>query len=394
MDDPLLRFRDQFPILDQTTYLISNSLGAMPLGARAGLKDYADAWQTRGVRAWSEGWWEMAVNTGDLLGPLLGTGPGEVSFHLNVTLASAVFLSALSLRGNRNKLVVVDLEFPSLQYLYNQHPDAEIVTIRTHDGISIDEDELCAAIDERTRLVAFSHVLFQSSYIMDAQRIAARAREVGATTLLDVFQSAGTMPVDLHGWGIDAAVGGCLKWLCGGPGNCYLWVRPELGDTLEPRITGWQAHPRPFEFESGPTEFRTGAWRWLTGTPNIPALHAARAGLEILTEAGMDAVREKSMRQTAKLAELFERRGWRVGASSDPVRRGGTVAVDVPHARDCATELNKRDVCVDFRPDVGIRMSPHFYTRDDELECAVDELADVLETGAWEKHAGVERTVS
>lgn len=394
MSDPLLRFRDRFPILEHSTYLISNSLGAMPIGAQEGLERYAETWRTRGVRAWGEGWFEMAVGTGDLLAPLIGTGAGEVSFHQNVTLATAIFLSALDFRGERNRLVVVDLEFPSLQYLYNQHPDAEIVTVRTKDGLSIDEDELCAAIDERTCLVAFSHVLFKSSFILDAQRIAARAREMGAITLLDMFQSAGTMPIDLPAWGIDAAVGGCLKWLCGGPGNCYLWVRPELGDTLEPRLTGWFAHPRPFGFEEGRMEWRTGGWRWLTGTTNVPALHAASAGLEILGEAGMEAVREKSMRQTARLAELFEAEGWRVSASRDPERRGGTVAVDVPHALHCATELNERDVCVDFRPGVGIRMSPHFYTRDDELDLAVATLRDILDSGAWERHAGVERTVT
>ncbi len=392
--DPLLRFRERFPILANTVYLISNSLGAMPIGAREGLIAYADAWQTRGVRAWGEGWWEMAVKTGDLLQPILGTGPGETTFHQNVTLATAVFLSSLDFRGKRNKLVMVDLEFPSLQYLYHQHPDAEIVTIKTKDGLSIDEDELLAAIDDRTRLVAFSHVLFRSSYILNAERIAARAREVGATTLLDAFQSAGTMPIDLPGWGIDACVGGCLKWLLGGPGNCYLWVNPEISNHLEPRITGWQAHPRPFAFEPGKAVFRDDAGRWLTGTPNVAALHAARAGLETLAEAGIDNIRAKSTCQTARLIELFDAAGWTVNAARDPARRGGTVAVDPPHAKDVATELNERDVCVDYRPGAGVRLSPHFYTSDDELERAVAQMRDILATGAWERHAGIERTVT
>jgi len=394
MSDSLLRFRDEFPILARTHYLISNSLGAMPSRARDNLLHYADTWATRGVRAWGEGWWEMALTTGDLLGPLLGTGPGETSFHQNVTLASAIFLSALDFTAERNKLVMVDLEFPSLQYLYHRHPDAEIVTIRTRDGLTIDEDEVCAAIDERTALVAFSHVLFRSSYVMDAQKIARRAREMGAITLLDCFQSTGTMPIDLPGWGIDAAVGGCLKWLCGGPGNCYLWVHPRLAGTLEPRLTGWQAHARPFGFEPGPIAFREGGGRFLTGTPNIPALHAAVPGLEILAEAGTQAIREKSTRQTGRLIELAEQKGWTAKASRDPAKRGGTVAIDVPHAVHVATELNARDICVDFRPGVGVRVSPHFYTRDEELDDVAGAIEDILRTEAWRRHENVDRVVT
>ncbi len=394
MDDALLRHRDAFPILSRTNYLISNSLGAMPATTADRLAEYANTWATRGVRAWGEGWWEMAMSVGDELAPILGVGTGEVCFHQNVTLASAVFVSAVDFRGDRNKLVIVDLEFPSLQYLYHQHPDAEIVTIRSKDGMTIDEDELCAAIDERTALVAISHVLFRSAYVMDAQRIAARAREMGALTLLDVFQAAGTVPLRLKEWGIDAAVGGCLKWLCGGPGNCYLWVRPELHATLEPRLTGWQAHPRPFAFEAGPIEFREGIGRFLTGTPNIPALYAATEGLRILREAGDVAIRAKSERQTARLVELADAQGWTVTAPRDPAKRGGTVAVDVPHGVDVAAELNARDICCDFRPGAGIRMSPHFYTRDDELDSAVAAAAEILESGAWEQHAGTRRTVT
>lgn len=392
--DPLLRFRDRFPILATTNYLISNSLGAMPAEAGEELRRYAETWATRGVRAWAEGWWEMAVSTGDLAAPILGVGAGETTFHQNVTVASAVFLSALDFRRPRNRIVLVDVDFPSLQYLYHSHPDAKVVTVRSKDGLGVDEDELCAAIDERTRLVAVSHVLFRSSYLLDAQRVARRAKEVGATLLLDVFQSAGTMPLRLAEWGVDAAVGGCLKWLCGGPGNCFLWIDPALRVSLTPRLTGWQAHVKPFEFKPGPTELRNDAWRFLTGTPNIPALHAAGPGLRILAEAGLDAVRAKSTRQTTRLISLAEREGWKVSASKDPAKRGGTVAVDVPHAREVAAELNLRDVCCDYRPGAGVRFSPHFYTRDEELDAAVDEVKEILHTGAWERHAALHRTVT
>lgn len=394
MSDPLLRFRDRFPILGSTNYLISNSLGAMPRGAEEGLAEYASTWATRGVRAWGEGWWEMSLAVGDLLGPLLGTGPGEVSMHQNVAFTTGIFLSCLDFSGERNRIVCVEPEFPSLHYLYHQHPDAEVVTVPSHDGLGVDHDELLAAIDERTKLVAVSHVFFRSSFLLDAKRVAARAREVGALTLLDTYQSTGTMPIDLYDLGVDAAVGGCLKWLCGGPGNCFLWVRPELGDTLEPRLTGWAAHPRPFAFETGRMEWRTGGARFLNGTPNIPGLYAARAGLEILAEAGMEAVREKSTRQTAWLMARFAERGFHVNASEDPARRGGTVAVEVPHAKEVAAELNDRDVCVDYRPGAGIRLSPHFYTRDEELVAAADAIDEILETGAWRRWENVQRTVT
>ena len=394
MDDPLLRFRERFPILSRTNYQISNSLGAMPAGTRDRLVEYADTWAARGVRAWAEGWWEMAIRTGDLLAPILGVGEGETCFHQNVTLASAVFLSAVDFRGPRRRLVMVDLEFPSLQYLYHQHPDAEIVTIRSHDGMTIDEDELLAAIDDRTALVAVSHVLFRSAYVLDAAALAARCRDRGALLLLDCFQSAGTVPLRLAEWGVDAAVGGCLKWLCGGPGNCFLWVRPDLVDTLEPRLTGWQAHPRPFAFEPGAIEFRRGIGRMLTGTPNIPALHAALERLRIVAEAGQGPIRAKSERQTARLVTLAEASGYRITAPRDPAKRGGTVAFDVPHGVEVAAELNARDICCDYRPGAGIRLSPHFYTRDDELDAAVGAIGEILQSGAWQRHAGQKRTVT
>jgi len=394
MNDPLLTFRGEFPILAKTNYLISNSLGAMPRGAAEGLSKYAETWATRGVRAWGEGWWESAAKTGDLVAPLLGVGAGEVTMHQNVTLATAIFLSAIDFKGPRRKLVTVDLEFPSLQYLYHRHPDAEIVTVKSKDGVGIEAGDVCAAIDERTALVAFSHVLFRSSYLMDAPRIAKRAQKMGALTLLDVFQSAGTMPIDLRAMEIDACVGGCLKWLCGGPGNCFLWVRPKLAKKLAPRLTGWQAHKRPFEFEPGPIDAREDAWRFLTGTPNVAALAAARAGLELLAKAGLKEIREKSVRQTERLIRLARAEDWKVTAPEEPKRRGGTVAIDLPHGKEIAAELNARDVCCDYRPGAGVRFSPHFYTRDDELDRAVLEVRRIRDDKSWKKHEAVARTVT
>ncbi len=395
--DPLDRWRKRFPIVGKTTYLISNSLGAMPEGAREDLAEYADTWATRGVRAWGEGWWEMAVSVGDLVGRVIGAPPGSVTMHQNVTLASAIVASCFDFRrGPRRKVVMVDMEFPSLLYLYHRlrSQGLELEVVKSEDGVTLPMDRLLAAIDRNTALVPLSHVLFRSSYVVDAAAVMERARKVGARVCLDVFQSAGTVPVDVTGLGVDFAVGGALKWLCGGPGAAYLYVRPDLRKALKPRVTGWQAHAAPFAFEAGPIRFREDGWRFLTGTPNIPALYAARAGITILGDIGAEAVREKSVRQTTRLLALAAREGWRTTAHADPERRGGTVAIDVPHGAAVAAELNARDVVVDFRPGAGVRLSPHFYTRDRELDDAVAAMRDILDSGAWEAHARVKRTVT
>jgi kynureninase len=394
--DPLDRRRRQFPIVGKTNYLISNSLGAMPAKAKEDLAEYADTWARRGVRAWGEGWWEMSVSTGDLVGRVVGAPPGSITMHQNVTLASAVVASCLDFRRGRRKVVMVDMEFPSLLYLYHRMGayGAEVSVVKSRDGLGIPMDELLDAIDGDTALVPISHVLFRSSHVIDAAAVIEKAHRVGARVCLDVFQSAGTVPVDLTSLGADFAVGGALKWLCGGPGAAYLYVRPDLRKTLQPRVTGWQAHVAPFAFEAGPIRFREDGWRFLTGTPNIPALYAARAGISIVGEIGVDAIRAKSERQTARLVALADREGWEVSAPRDPARRGGTVAIDVPYGAAVSAELNARDVVVDYRPGAGIRLSPHFYTRDAELDAAVAAMREILETNAYERHLRAKRVVT
>lgn len=394
--DPLDRWRKSFPIVNRSRYLISNSLGAMPAGTKAALAEYADTWATRGVRAWAEGWWPMALETGDLVGRVVNAPPGSVTMHQNVTLASAVVASCFDFRRGRPKVVMVDTEFPSLLYLYHRMKawGAEVVVVKSEDGVSVPEERLLDAIDRRTALVPISHVMFRSSWILDAEAVVEKARRVGARVCLDAFQSAGTVPVDLEGLGVDFAVGGALKWLCGGPGAAWLYVRPDLRTELKPRVTGWQAHVAPFAFEAGPIRFREDGMRFLTGTPNIPALYAAREGLRIVGEIGAAAIREKSLRQTARLVALADREGWEVTAPRDPERRGGTVAVDVPYGAAVAAELNARDFVVDYRPGAGVRLSPHFYTRDRELDETVAAMREILDTGAWERHRDAQRVVT
>ncbi len=382
IDDPLLRFRDRFPILRSTKYLVSHSLGAMPAGTRDSLAEYAEVWATRGVRAWEEAWWMMSVDVGDLIAPIIGAPPGSVVMLPNVTSAQAVVLSSFDYTPPRNRIVMVDGEFPSVRYVYDglaRRLGAEIVTI-PHDasGLGVALDQLLAAIDERTRLVPISHVLFESSFANDVPAIARRCRETGATLVLDVFQSAGITPIDVRGWDVPIAVGGVLKWLCGGPGGGFLYVDPSLRPELQPAFTGWMAHSDPFAFEPPPMRHRDDPLRFALGTPAVPALYAARDGSKIVAEAGLDAIRAKSLRQTSMLMAFADKRGFTLRTPREADRRGGTVCMQMPHAKDIAATLNSIGILCDFRPNAGIRLSPHFYTTDDEIAIALDVIEDVV----------------
>ncbi len=391
-EDDLLKWRREFPILEKTVYLISNSLGAMPRAVYDSMREYADTWSSRGVRAWEESWWDLAVRLGDLLGPILGTGPGDVSFHQNVTLAQAIVLSCFDFKGERRKIVYTDMEFPSVRYLYQAQRErgAEICVVKSDDGIGVETGRLLEMIDERTLLVPVSHILFKSAYLMDAKAIVRRAHEVGALVVLDVYQSAGTVPIDLKDLGVDVAIGGCLKWLCGGPGAAFLYVRPDLRARLEPTLTGWMAHRDSFAFEPE-LRLRDDAFRFLNGTPHIPCLYAARPGLEILARIGIEEVRRKSMRQTARLIESARSAGLALSVPERAGQRGGTVAINPPHAFEISRELLRREFIVDYRPGAGIRVSPHFYTSDAELEAVVKEIRAILDTRAYEGHRGMKR---
>jgi kynureninase len=388
MTDALARFRSRFPILETTTYLVSHSLGAMPAEAKSALEEYADTWATRGVRAWGDRWWMMSIEVGDLIAPLLGAPPSSVTMLPNVTTAEAVIISATRFTPPRNRVVMVEGEFPSVIYLYERlarRLGAEIVTIPA-SGLGVDEERIIEAIDGTTALVALSHVLFQSSFRLDAAAIARRCREAGALMVLDVFQSAGVTPVQLREWDVPIATGGVLKWLCGGPGGGYLYVDPELRPRLEPALTGWMAHENPFAFDPAAIRFRDDPLRFAIGTPAVPALYAAGAGPRIVAEAGIDAIRANSLRQTARIIELADARGWEVRTPRDDARRGGSVAIGVPHAREVAAGLNERDILCDFRPRSGIRLSPHFYTLDREIGLAFDAADEILASGSWRGH--------
>jgi kynureninase len=390
--DPLLAFRDRFPITARTNYLINNSLGAMPAAARQRVAEFVDAWDVRGVRAWGDGWWVLQDRVADRIASVLGVPQGSVSMHQNVAVALEMILSCFRFDGQqgkrrRNKIVYADRNFPSDQYIYEARArlGARLVRVpAASDGISTDPQQVADAIDDETLIVAVDHVMFRSSAIVEPAPIVEKARAVGAFFVLDTFHSVGTLPLRLREWGVHAAVGGALKWLCGGPGNCFLYVDPDLVKDLEPTFTGWAAHRRPFEFSPEGQDFRDDGGRFATGTPNVPALHSGLEGIKIVAEAGLPAIRERSQRLTQLLIAEAQKRGLGIKSPLEPARRGGHVALDVPHGYAVCQALAAREIVVDFRPDAGLRVAPHFFNTEDEVRAAVAAVRDVLDSREYE----------
>jgi len=377
----LTEYREQFPILRDTTYLINHSLGAMPAKAEERVLEYARVWRERGIRAWAEGWWEMPLTVGDIVGRIIGAPCGTTVMHQNVAIAEAIVLSCFRpVEPSRNRVVYEEGNFPSVRYLYQAQPDLDVVVVP-------DDAAIVEAIDERTLLVPVTHVLFRTGEIQDVASIVRRAHEVGAHVVLDAYQSAGIVPLDVTALDVDFAVGGSVKWLCGGPGNGWLYVRPDLAERLEPTFMGWQAHARPFAFQPE-LEYAQGAARFLTGTPNVPALYAGTAGYELIDEIGVDRIRENSLRQTQLLLDLFDEAGFEIASPRDPMRRGGTVTVRTPEFEAVHRELAERQVLCDFRPDAGIRLGPHYFNTEDELRHVAGQIVEIVETGAFERHLG------
>ena len=390
MTDDLLKWRSEFPILDKAVYLISHSLGAMPKATYDSLHEYAEKWATRGVRAWAEGWWEMPVALGDELAPIIGADKGTIVMHQNVSVCQSLILSCLEPAPTRNKIVYSELNFPSVMYVYEAHArdgKLKIEIVKSDDGITVPLERMLAAIDETTLLVPFSHVLFKSAFLQDAKAIIDRAHEVGAMVVLDTYQSAGTIPFSVKELNADFATGGSVKWLCGGPGAGYLYVRPDLQTKLEPKTTGWMAHEAPFAFDTQ-LRYASNITRFLHGSPAIPALYAARSGYRIINEIGVEKIREKSMRQTDYLIKLAEEAGFQVTSPRNVAQRAGTVTVAHEHAAAMAKELIRREFIIDYRPGAGIRISPHFYTKDEELELVIQEMKKIAASDAYQEAAG------
>ncbi len=381
------RFRSRFPIVEDTTYLVNHSLGAMPATVAGKLHEFAEQWATRGVRAWGEGWWSAPVDVGNVLAKIAHAPADSIVMHPNVSTVQSVIASALDFSGKRNKVVYTDQEFPTNMYVWEgqRRFGARIECVPT-DGVSVDLERLLDAIDEETLLVPLSHVCFKSHFLVDAKAVCDKARSVGALVLLDTYQSLGTVPVDVQALGVDMLCGGSVKWLCGGPGAGYLYVRPDLQDKLEPRITGWAAHAAPFAFETGQQRYAKGIRRFLNGSPPVSSYYAATAGYELVLEAGVANIRAHSIALTEALRHDMLGRGFKIHSPSDPARRGGTLTIALePDEQGPAwvKALEARGVLVDHRPGAGIRVSPHFYTLADELEEFAELMSELRAKRKW-----------
>jgi len=384
-------WRDRFPILADTNYLVNHSLGAMPGAVHDKLRAYADQWATRGVRSWGEGWWSSPVDVGNVLAGVLNAPQNTVVMHQNVSMIQSIIASALDFSGKRNKVVYTDQNFPTNMYVWEgcKRDGARIVSVTSEDDGMVDLEKLLAAIDEETLIVPISHVCFRSSQLQDAQAICERAHEVGAMVLLDTYQSLGTVPVDVQALGVDMVCGGSVKWLCGGPGAGYLYVREDLINTLEPRITGWAAHGEAFAFEQGEQRYADGITRMLHGSPGVPCYLAATAGYEIVLEVGVETIRSWSIHLNTNLSANMQSRGFEVFGPQDHASRGGTLTVELQKDENgpaYVKALEARGILVDHRPQAGIRVSPHFYTREEELEQFAEVMSELRAAKSWESY--------
>lgn len=392
MADALLKWREEFPILAKKTYLINNSLGAMPRGVYGALKDYADTWAEDGVEAWHK-WLPLVTATGDLVGSIVNAPKGTVMMHQNVSTLSAIVASALDFTGARNKVVYDELNFPSVHYVWKEQErrGAKVELVKSDDGLVVPTERLLAAIDEKTVVVPISLVQFRSAAIQDAKAVIEKAHRVGAIVVLDSYQAVGTIPVDVRALDVDFLVGGSVKWLCAGAGAAYLYANPERTKAMEPAATGWFSHLAPFAFEMGRIRYAPDVHRFMGGSPSVPALYAARTGYEIIAKVGLAAIREKSKRQTKRLLEKALEMGLEVNSPRDGEIRGGTVVADFPGAEAVCAELVKRKFVVDYRkPSTsvlgtplkgGIRISPHFYNSDEECDAVLAEIAEIRKKG-------------
>jgi kynureninase len=376
------RCRAEFPTLASGIHLLSHSLGPVPRAARESLLAYYEAWeQHTSEDAWSASWWELSQQLGDRIARILGGAPGSVQIQPNASIALASVASCFDFASTkRNKVVTSALDFPSMEYIWEAQKSlgAQIEIVDSADGISVPLENILKAIDEQTSLVAISHTSFRSSYRVDAKAIVAHAHSVGAMVLLDVYQSAGTVELDASGWEVDFLIGGTIKWFCGGPACGYLYVRPDLHKDLRPRLTGWVAHAAPFEFAHLPMRYARSVRRFAQGTPSIPALYSALPGLQIIEDVGIETIARESRRRTEWMVEFALEQGWTLNSPREVKDRGGSVMIKVDHGPEMVELLAKRKVFVDSRPGVGLRISPHFFNTDEEVEEAMRIVSELM----------------
>ena len=378
----LAAYRDEFPVVQRKSYLISASLGPISERSKRYLLEYVEAWETMGAPepVWFERIFPRIREVKRIFAGMIGAEPGELAVTTNVTMALASVLSCLDLSGERNRIVLTELDFPTDGHvsLAHRRRGAEVTFLRSPDGLTVPVESFAEAIDERTALVIINRVLYRSSALLDVREICRLAREAGAWTVIDDFHGAGIVPIDVHEVGCDFHTTGVLKWLCGGPGLTFLYARKELIPTLEPAIAGWWSQREPFAFKTTELDWHPTARRFETGTHPAPSAFIAHGGLEIITEVGPERIRERQGELTDHLIERADAAGLPVRTPRDRSARGGVVNVGVgEQAGKIAEALYERDVCVDHRGD-GIRVSPHFFTTEADIDRLFDTLATLL----------------
>jgi kynureninase len=376
------RHRNEFPTLASGIHLLSHSLGPMPRAARESMIAYCDAWEHHTSEdAWATSWWTLSRHVGDRIARILGCQPASVQIQPNASIALATVASCFDFKsGARNKVVTTALDFPSMEYFWDgqRQIGARIEVVPSADGVSVPLEQILDAIDAETCLVAMSHTSYRSSWRVNARAIVERAHAKGALVLLDVYQSAGVVQLDATDWNVDFLIGGTIKWLCGGPSCGYLYVRPDLQRDLHPRLTGWVAHDSPFDFSHAPMRYAKSVRRFAQGTPSIPALYSAIPGLEIIEAVGVSKIAAESQRRTQSMIDFASERGWTINTPRETSQRGGTVMIGVDDAQATAERLATRKVFVDWRPGAGLRISPHFFNTDEEIEEALNILAELI----------------
>ncbi|MBV9334130.1 MAG: aminotransferase class V-fold PLP-dependent enzyme [Candidatus Eremiobacteraeota bacterium] len=370
--------RDEFPILADSTYLVSHSMGAAPLRARDALRTYWEEWAGDGPEAW-ERWLPRIAEIADGIGALVGAPPGTCFLGPNVSVLQSAVASCIDFRSDRNEVVYESLQFPSLTYVWREWErfGAVVRVAESDDGRTVPTERIVEAITEKTAIAVLSHAYYVSGAIADVRTIQRHCRSVGALLCVDAYQTTGVYPYDVTDWDLDLVTGGSHKWLCGGAGCGWLYVKPSLLGRFAPAVTGWMAHARPFAFEAAPMEHASSMYRFGNGTPSIPAYMAAQPGHRAIASVGIPRIREHNVRLTQKIAATALERGLRVNSPLDPERRTGWIGIEFDGAGAACRRLIERRVFVDYRPGCGIRVGPHFYTEDAEIDEFFKQLENV-----------------
>lgn len=376
--ETLLAYREEFQILTRKTYLNSCSLGALSRRSMQGLAEFQEQWNDLGASAWYNTWIPLLTDLRASYGRVVGAGEGEVALSPNVSTALTMVASCIDY-SQRHKVVVADIDFPTIahQWLAKTGLGVEVVTVTSEEQSHVPLERWEAAIDDDTALVATSHVLFTSGQIQDVKAIAAIAHRKGALTLVDGYQAAGQIPVDVHDLGADFYVGGSLKWLLGGQGMAFLWVRPDLIRELNPTVTGWFAVDSQFSFDGTALRFRDDAVRFEYGTPAVPAVYTALGGLSLIEEVGVTNIRERTDYLTRDLVRKAREQGFNLRTPKTPEQHASITMVEVPDAPAVVAGLAERKVIADHRFGL-LRLSPYFYNTELENDLVLQALSDVV----------------